>query len=91
LEEGGSCGNEVLKSMSQRKIWDNPLHNVLERQSIRIGFDGWKRGMMRSSTSFDSVANNSFQKFVFEFCLYLSFIVLFFKSEYPDFGNFEEL
>jgi len=37
------------------------------------------------------VANNSFQKFVFEFCLYLSFIVLFFKSEYPDFGNFEKL
>jgi hypothetical protein len=25
------------------------------------------------------------------FCLYLGFVVLLFKSEYPDFGNFERL
>jgi hypothetical protein len=33
------------------------------------------------------VANNYFQKSMFVFCSYLGFIVLFFKSEYPDFGN----
>jgi len=37
------------------------------------------------------VAINSSQKFVFGFCLYLGFIVLLFKSEYLDFGNFEGL
>jgi hypothetical protein len=31
--------------------------------------------------------NKFFQEFVFVFCLYLGFVVLFFKSEYPDFGN----
>jgi len=33
------------------------------------------------------VANNSSQESVFVFCLYLGFIVLFFKNEYLDFGN----
>ncbi len=33
------------------------------------------------------MANNSFQKFVFVYCLYLGFVVLLFKREYPDFGN----
>jgi len=32
-------------------------------------------------------ASKSFQKSVFEFCLYLGFIVLLFKNEYPNFGN----
>ncbi len=33
------------------------------------------------------MANNSSQKFVFVFCLYMGFIVVIFKSEYPKFGN----
>ncbi len=33
------------------------------------------------------MANNSSQEFVFVFCLYLGFVVLFFKSKYLDFGN----
>ncbi len=33
------------------------------------------------------MANNSSQKPVFVFCLYLGFVVLLFKSEYPDLGN----
>ncbi len=33
------------------------------------------------------MANNSFQKSVFVYCLYLGFVVLLFKSEYPNFGN----
>jgi hypothetical protein len=33
------------------------------------------------------MANNSSQEYVFVFCLYLGFVVLFFKNEYPDFGN----
>jgi hypothetical protein len=37
------------------------------------------------------VANNSSQEFVFVFCLYLGFVVLFFKNEYPDFGNSKKL
>jgi hypothetical protein len=36
-------------------------------------------------------ANNSSQKSVLGFCSYLGFIVLFFKSEYLDFGNSEGL
>jgi hypothetical protein len=44
---------------------------------------------MRSSRGFE--ANNSFQKYVFGFCLYLGFIVLLFKNEYLDFGNSERL
>jgi len=31
--------------------------------------------------------NNFSQEFVFVFCLYLGFVVLLFKSEYPNFGN----
>jgi hypothetical protein len=37
------------------------------------------------------MANNSSQDFVFVFCLYLGFVVLFFKNEYLDFGNFKGL
>jgi hypothetical protein len=33
------------------------------------------------------MTNNYSQDFVFVFCLYLGFVVLLFKSEYPDFGN----
>ncbi len=33
------------------------------------------------------MANNSFQESMFVFCLYLVFVVLLFKSEYPNFGN----
>jgi hypothetical protein len=33
------------------------------------------------------VANNFFQESVFVLCLYLGFVVLFFKSKYPNFGN----
>jgi len=33
------------------------------------------------------VANNYFQEYVFVFCLCLGFVVVFFKSEYPAFGN----
>ncbi len=36
-------------------------------------------------------ANISFQEFMFMFCLYLGFVVLLFKSEYLDFGNFKGL
>jgi len=36
-------------------------------------------------------ANNSSQESVFMFCLHLRFVVLLFKSEYPNFGNFEGL
>jgi hypothetical protein len=32
-------------------------------------------------------ANNFFQESMFMFCLYLGFIVLLFKNEYPDFEN----
>jgi hypothetical protein len=35
--------------------------------------------------------DNNFSKSVFGFCSYLGFIVLLFKNEYPDFGNFEGL
>jgi hypothetical protein len=35
-------------------------------------------------------AINFFQKFVFGFCLYLGFIVLLFKSQYLDFGEFQK-
>jgi hypothetical protein len=31
------------------------------------------------------MANNSSQKFMFGFYLYMGFVVLLFKSEYPDF------
>jgi hypothetical protein len=37
------------------------------------------------------MTNNSSQKFVFRFCSYLGFIILFFKSKYPNFGNSEGL
>ncbi len=37
------------------------------------------------------MANDSSQKSMFGFCLYLGFIVLFFKSEYLNFGNSKEL
>jgi hypothetical protein len=33
------------------------------------------------------VANNFSQKSVFVFCLYLGFVILFFKNECPDFWN----
>jgi hypothetical protein len=33
------------------------------------------------------VANNSFQESMFMFYFCLGFVILFFKSEYPDFGN----
>ncbi len=37
------------------------------------------------------MANNFFQEIMFVFCLYLGFVVLLFKSEYPDFGNYKRL
>jgi len=37
------------------------------------------------------MANNSFQKSVFVFCSYMSFIVLLFKSKYLNFGNSKRL
>jgi len=36
-------------------------------------------------------ANNSFQESMFVFCLYLGFVILFFKSKYLDFGNSKRL
>jgi hypothetical protein len=59
-----------------------------ERQSIYliIGYDGWKGGMMRI-LKVSRAANNFFQEFVFVYYLYVGFVVLLFKSEYPDFGN----
>jgi len=50
-----------------------------------------EKGEWREVLKISRVANNSFQKSVFGFCSYLSFIVLLFKSEDPDFGNSEGL
>jgi hypothetical protein len=59
-----------------------------ERQSIylRTRYDGRERGMMRSYRGLES-GQQFFQESVFVFCLCLGFVVLFFKSEYLDFGN----
>jgi len=46
--------------------------------------------MMKSSKGLEA-ANNSFQESMFVFCLYLGFVVLFFKSEYPNIGNSKRL
>ncbi len=63
-----------------------------KRQNIyfRIGFDGWS-GESWEVLEVSKVANNYFQKSMFVFCSYLGFIVLFFKSKYPDFGNSKRL
>ncbi len=37
------------------------------------------------------MVNNSFEEYVFVFCLYVGFVVLLFNSEYLDFENFEGL
>jgi hypothetical protein len=34
------------------------------------------------------VINNSSQESMFVFCLYLGFVVLLFKSKFPDFRNY---
>ncbi len=33
------------------------------------------------------MANNFFQESMFVFCLYLGFVILLFKSEYPNFAS----
>jgi hypothetical protein len=60
----------------------------LERQSIylRTRYDGWEGGMIKSFRGLKSDQQLS-SKSMFVFCLYLGFVVLLFKSEYPNFGN----
>jgi len=84
-----SCGNEVCRSLSWRKYKNNPLCNVLRKVEYLI----LELGMMVEKKEWwkilevSKTTNNSFQEFMFVFCLYLDFVVLLYKNEYPNFGN----
>ncbi len=84
-----SCGNEVCRSLSWRKYKNNPLCNVLRKAEYLI----LELGMMVEKKEWwkilevSKTSNNSSQEFMFVFCLYLDFVVLFYKNEYLNFGN----
>ncbi len=84
-----SCGSEVCRSLSQSKVQRQFGAQCTQWSKISI----LELGMMAEKGEWWEVlevlrvANNSSQEFVFVFCLYLGFVVLFFKSKYLDFGN----
>jgi hypothetical protein len=61
-------------------------HNIY----LRTRFDGWG-GQWWEVLEVSKVANNFFQKSMFGFCSYMGFIVLLFRSKYPNFANSERL
>jgi len=83
------CESELCRSLSWSKVQKQFAAQCTQGGRIYI----LERGMMVEQGEWwevlevSRVANNSSQESVFVFCLYLGFIVLFFKNEYLDFGN----
>jgi len=84
-----SCGGEVCRSLSWGKGQKQSVVQCTQGGRVYILEEGMmvEQGEWWEVLEVLRAANNSFQESGFVFCLYLGFVVLFFKSEYPDFGN----